>query len=675
MFPSVDQILPSIQALGVFGYWLIGLAAALEAFFLTGVIVPGTLVVDAGGLMVQQGLLDFFDLSWFVAIGSILGSELSYWTGRLALNRIPGRSKIESSAVFRRAQDLFERRGGLALVIGRFFGPVAGLVPLAAAMSGMERRRFIIWNVIGSIPYALGHVALGYMMGDAASWLGGSLGHTAMIAGIAAAVLAVLWFLLYAALKLLPLALVILGVVGRAVAAMPPVARLIQAHPGIAHRVEARLDRRHFTGLPLTMLSLIFVYIGVVWLDTVVDFVAGDPVLLLDARLAQWLHALQSPEPLRIATLLSAIGGHLVVVPLTAALLVWLLLRRQVALAIGLAVSVAGSVAAVAALKLVFQRPRSPLGYFAETSNSFPSGHAGSSIGAFGMMFYVLWRAGKIRAETALLGAGLVALSIGGSRIYLIEHYASDVFSGWLVGALALVSAIAVSEWLIDRQPVPRGAVEGWRHWLGQGLVVALLVLAVFEATRYAPPRNPPVETLADRQITSVEAALTTFGSDLQTFSLLGTAVRPMSVTLLAPDAASIDAVLSAQGWQVAGGQGPRALIGALNAAVEADADPTIEVAPHFWRGSPPSLTIAAPASDPRQSVHARFWRTEFVTANGLRLFLGSIGADATPEPGTTFAGSDPKAGLVQALAPHATAVGAFTLGDVTLTSVTLVTR
>ena len=32
-------------------------------------------------------------------------------------------------------------------MMGRFLGPVAGPVPLAAAMSGMERRRFVIWNV------------------------------------------------------------------------------------------------------------------------------------------------------------------------------------------------------------------------------------------------------------------------------------------------------------------------------------------------------------------------------------------------------------------------------------------------------------------------------------------------------------------------------------------------
>lgn len=37
----------------------------------------------------QQGLLDYLDLVWFVAAGAILGGEASYSLGRLA-RRIPG---------------------------------------------------------------------------------------------------------------------------------------------------------------------------------------------------------------------------------------------------------------------------------------------------------------------------------------------------------------------------------------------------------------------------------------------------------------------------------------------------------------------------------------------------------------------------------------------------------
>jgi hypothetical protein len=180
------------------------------------------------------------------------------------------------------------------------------------------------------------------------------------------------------------------------------------------------------------------------------------------------------------------------------------------------------------------------------------------------------------------------------------------------------------------------------------------------------------VEALATQQVTSIEAAISALGRDLRTLSLLGTEVRPMSIALLAPDAASIEATLATQGWQVRGMQAPGALIGALSAAVEADADPTVEIAPHFWRGMAPSLTLAAPSIP---SVHARFWRTEFVTADGLRLFLCSVGSDATPEPGTPHPVQTPQAGLVQALDPNATTSAPITVGDVTLMPVTLVTR
>jgi undecaprenyl-diphosphatase len=133
---SLDQILPSLQALGIFGYWLIGLASMLEAFFLTGVVVPGTLIVDAGGILVQRGLLDFFDLAWFVALGSVLGSELSYWTGKLAMNRLPGRRRIGESAAFARATALFERRGGMRWSSGASSGRSPGSCRLQQAWQG-----------------------------------------------------------------------------------------------------------------------------------------------------------------------------------------------------------------------------------------------------------------------------------------------------------------------------------------------------------------------------------------------------------------------------------------------------------------------------------------------------------------------------------------------------------
>ncbi len=640
---TLDQILPSLQALGLLGYWLIGLASALEAFFLTGVVVPGTLIVDAGGILVQRGLLDFFDLVWFVALGSILGSEASYWTGRLAMHRLPGRGRIEGSATFARAIRLFEKRGGAALVIGRFLGPVAGLVPLAAAIAGMERRRFVIWNVIGSIPYALAHVAIGFFLGDVLGRISGSLTRVALLVGIVAILLIVLWGLLYSALRLAPLALAILSAALRGLTEYPAAARRLERHPGFVRWIEARLDRTTFTGLPLSLLGALFLYIGVVWLDSAIDFLSGDPMLQFDGRLAELLHHFQSPVPIRIASFVTAFGGWHVVAPLVAATLAWLAIEVRRPLVAGLLVSVLGNTATVALLKFAFARPRSPLGYFAETSGSFPSGHAAASVAAYGMVMYVFWRAGRLRAETAVLAAGLLAFGIGASRIYLVEHYLSDVLNGWLVGAIWLTLGIAVSEWLASHPRAERNRLpDKWRI-AAYAAIIALVGLGAANAWRHDDPRNPQVST-ADILLANPQDLANAADFQVVTESLLGSPLRPVSLIVLAADDMRLIDAMRAANWTESRPPGPGLIVDAFFSAIEGREDPTVETVSHFWRGRPNDLAFgyhpdpsAAPGHDPK----ARFWRSEYVTADGLRAYVGTVGLDEVGEPTIADPGPD----------------------------------
>lgn len=651
---SVDQILPSLQALGVFGYWLIGLGSMLEAFFLTGVVVPGTLIVDAGGILVQRGLLDFFDLAWFVAIGSVLGSELSYWTGKLAMNRLPGRRRIGDSSTFARAKGLFEKRGGLALVIGRFLGPIAGLVPLVAGMAGMNHRQFLIWNIAGSIPYALAHVAIGYFLGDVMGRIGGSLTRVAVLAGIVLLALFVLWGILYSALRLLPLAWAVLSAAVRNLADIPAVRRRIEAHPNAARWARARVDRTTFSGLTLSVLALIFVYVGAVWLDSAYEFLTGDPLLQLDMRLAELVHHFQSPGPIRLASYITAAGGWQVVLPVVAAALILLLTRGRHALAAGLAVSVMGNTLSVSLLKHAFGRPRSPLGFFAETSGSFPSGHAAASVAAYGMLMYVIWRTGRLRAETALLIAGLVAFAIGVSRIYLIEHYLSDVLNGWLVGALWLTVGVAIAEWRLSILTAPAVETTGGPRLFGFVVALGLTVLAAANVWRYDHPRNVPA-VVADQVLSDV-AALAETGIPAQTESLMGSLVHPISLVVFVRNEATLSDAVLATGWSTSRLPTPGLVFDAFYAALEGSEDPTVETVSHFWRGRPNDLAFAKRASEAKPSLSdpkLRFWRTEFVTGDGLRAFVGTVGVDPSGDDKTgqvPLPGAKLRDALVEAL-------------------------
>jgi undecaprenyl-diphosphatase len=95
-------------------------------------------------------------------------------------------------------------------------------------------------------------------------------------------------------------------------------------------------------------------------------------------------------------------------------------------------------------IKLIFQRVRPDiLRMVTESSYSYPSAHAMSSICFYGFIIYcvsVLMKSKWKYVINAILGC--LIFSIGISRIYLGIHYASDVLAGFSLGFILLVLSI-----------------------------------------------------------------------------------------------------------------------------------------------------------------------------------------------------------------------------------------
>lgn len=92
-------------------------------------------------------------------------------------------------------------------------------------------------------------------------------------------------------------------------------------------------------------------------------------------------------------------------------------------------------------------------------SNSFPSGHAASS-----MIFYLtiaVALAGPTRWRFAAAGAAIsFSLAIGTSRVVLGVHWPSDVIGGWAFGLLWVLLALRPAERLFRvNSPRPRNAL------------------------------------------------------------------------------------------------------------------------------------------------------------------------------------------------------------------------
>ena len=117
-------------------------------------------------------------------------------------------------------------------------------------------------------------------------------------------------------------------------------------------------------------------------------------------------------------------------------------------------------------VKEMIQRPRPTIDlvdvFAVLQSYSFPSGHVMFYIGFFGFIWYLVYTLLKqslIRSLMLGFVGGLILL-VGMSRIYLGQHWASDVLGAYLLGGLILMGIILLYRWgrkrFFVRQPIAR---------------------------------------------------------------------------------------------------------------------------------------------------------------------------------------------------------------------------
>jgi undecaprenyl-diphosphatase len=172
---------------------------------------------------------------------------------------------------------------------------------------------------------------------------------------------------------------------------------------------------------------------------------AGEPLAAFDSALLAALPAGLPDAALPWAAALTRLGD-----PPTLALLVLLactglLLGRQRAAALLLALAAAGNAALNPALKQLVARARPPHadGEVHATGFSFPSGHSSGSLVVFGALAFVLLPLLPPRWRGACAAALLVlAVSIAFSRVLLRVHYPSDVLAGLLTGGCWLAVCV-----------------------------------------------------------------------------------------------------------------------------------------------------------------------------------------------------------------------------------------
>ncbi len=160
-----------ITQIGYIGLFAIVFA---ESGLFFGFFLPGDSLLLTAGLLASrnlpdtgQPLLNIWILLPLLFVAAVLGDNVGYWFGAKTGPRIFNR---ENSLLFRRknllaAKTFYDKHGGKTIVLARFMPFIRTFAPIVAGAVEMDYKRFMFFNLIGGLTWAIGVTMVGYIFG------------------------------------------------------------------------------------------------------------------------------------------------------------------------------------------------------------------------------------------------------------------------------------------------------------------------------------------------------------------------------------------------------------------------------------------------------------------------------------------------------------------------------
>ncbi len=179
-----QQLLSFVETHQSWAIAVMFLTAFGESFAFVSLLFPGTTLLVAAGALLKTGTLPYFPVLIGAILGAVIGDSISYWLGRrfgAALGRV---------WPFTRNPDLlpngirfFARHGGKSVFIGRFFGPIRAVIPLAAGIMRMDRQRFWLANIGSALVWAPMLLLIGDAVGEVSDRVVGADSGVVLVLG------------------------------------------------------------------------------------------------------------------------------------------------------------------------------------------------------------------------------------------------------------------------------------------------------------------------------------------------------------------------------------------------------------------------------------------------------------------------------------------------------------
>ena len=150
----------AINIISSLGYWGVFIAMTLESACIP---IPSEAIMPFAGFVVSEGKMTLWGITIVGALGNLVGSIIAYYVGlkggRPLLEKY-GKYILISHNSLDRADRWFERYGHEAVFISRFLPGIRTFISLPAGIAEMDVKKFSIYTLAGSLPWAF---ALGYI--------------------------------------------------------------------------------------------------------------------------------------------------------------------------------------------------------------------------------------------------------------------------------------------------------------------------------------------------------------------------------------------------------------------------------------------------------------------------------------------------------------------------------
>lgn len=158
------------------GLWLILFVVFAETGLFAGFFLPGDSLLFVAGIYstnlanevfpTGNEYLDLLVLLVLIAAAGIAGNATGYWFGKKVGPAMYGWNEnlLFKRKYLEQAHDFYEKHGGGAIIVARFIPIIRTFAPIVAGIVQMQKSRFILFNIIGSVAWVFSMLVGGHFL-------------------------------------------------------------------------------------------------------------------------------------------------------------------------------------------------------------------------------------------------------------------------------------------------------------------------------------------------------------------------------------------------------------------------------------------------------------------------------------------------------------------------------